>query len=144
MINVFQEQLVTGQKTASSQSSEEKERGGSSSTEPMVNLVHVNTFEEYFYLVVVEKTASGTSVLHMWRIKLSAQGMPQPVLPPQQHKPPPQPEVVVPAEPPERPPPPQAKKPPPRPPPPLPIFSISHLGFFCLSCPHPRLTERSH
>ena len=50
MINVFQEQLVTGQKTA--RQSGGKGRGGSNS-EPMVNLANVTTFEEYFYLVVV-------------------------------------------------------------------------------------------
>ena len=75
MINVFQEQLVTGQKTA--RQSGGKGRGGSNS-EPMVNLANVTTFEEYFYLVVVEKSTSGASVLHMWQIVLSSQGTLQP------------------------------------------------------------------
>ena len=74
MINVFQEQLVTGQKT-----SRQSGKGRSTdNSEPIVNLANVTTFEEYFYLVVVEKSTSGASVLHMWQIVLSSQGMLQP------------------------------------------------------------------
>ena len=72
MINVFQEQLVTGQKT--SRQSSKGQKGKDSASEPMVNLVNVSTFEEHFYLVVVEKLASGASVLHMWQIVLASQG----------------------------------------------------------------------
>ena len=72
MINVFQEQLVTGQKT--SRLSPKGQKGKESSSEPMVNLVNASTFEEHFYLVVVEKLASGSSVLHMWQIVLASQG----------------------------------------------------------------------
>ena len=72
MINVFQEQLVTGQKT--SRQSPKGQKRKESVSEPMVNLVNVTTFEEHFYLVVVEKLASGASVLHMWQIVLASQG----------------------------------------------------------------------
>ena len=80
MINVFQEQLVTGQKT--SRHSHREQPGKDSASEPMVNLINVTNFEEHFYLVVVEKLASGASVLHMWQIMLSSQGTKQAPPPP--------------------------------------------------------------
>ncbi len=48
---------------------------GGSASEPMVNLTGAAAFTELFYLVVVERLPSGVSVLHMWRIVLSSQGM---------------------------------------------------------------------
>ena len=69
MIHVFQDQLITGQ--------ESLQCGFkiNAQMEPIVDLQNMKTFEEHFYLVVIEKLINGTSVLHMWRIIISSHGV---------------------------------------------------------------------
>ena len=68
MIHVFQDQLITGQESLQSGFKSQAKM------EPIVDLQNMKTFEEHFYLVVIEKLPNGTSVLHMWRIVISSQG----------------------------------------------------------------------
>ena len=70
-MHVFQEQLVTGSRSAS------YDLKGQSNLEAIVNLQHIAVFEENFYLVVIEKSSvNGSSIFHMWRIVIaSAQGL---------------------------------------------------------------------
>ena len=67
-IHIFQEQLITGQRSG------EYDLKGQTNIEALVDLQHLTTFEEHFFLVVIEKMDSGSSVLHMWRIVISSQG----------------------------------------------------------------------
>ena len=68
-IHIFQDQLVTGQRSSS------RDIGGQpSSMEPVVDLQTLTVFEENFFLVVIEKMSNGASVLHMWRIVISSHG----------------------------------------------------------------------
>lgn len=60
LLHVYQEQLITG---------EENERA----TEAVVDLSGQHTFDENFYLVVVEKVPDGGSTLHMWKITIDSQ-----------------------------------------------------------------------
>ena len=71
LMHVFQEQLITarGQRVAQHDLAAHQRR------EPQVDLQNVVTFEEHFYLVVVEKLQNkGGSVLHMWRVVIASQG----------------------------------------------------------------------
>ncbi|XP_041373660.1 dmX-like protein 2 isoform X2 [Gigantopelta aegis] len=64
LLHVFQEQLVTG-KMASSETS--------FNMEAIVDLRNLSSFEENFFLVVLEKINSGGSMIHMWKITISSQ-----------------------------------------------------------------------
>ncbi|CAL1529694.1 unnamed protein product [Lymnaea stagnalis] len=59
LFHVFQEQLITGEDT---------ER----STEAVVDLSAQHTFDENFFLVVLEKSSEGGSTLHMWKITIDS------------------------------------------------------------------------
>lgn len=73
LIHVFQEQLITaGAKGSSGAGSVLVD--GQKKLEPIVNLQHDSVFEEVFYLVVIEKMANGTPLLHMWRLVIASQG----------------------------------------------------------------------
>ena len=82
LIHVFQEQLITGSR------SNNLDHSGQNNIEALVNLQNVTSFEENFYLVVVEKVPPvgcdhygnspdhpGSSVVHMWRIVIASRGM---------------------------------------------------------------------
>ena len=62
-MHIFQEQLVTGQKTP--------ERRASSTELPQRDVI---VFEEHFFLVVLQKSDAGHSVLHMWKMIISSEG----------------------------------------------------------------------
>lgn len=81
-LHVFQEQLITGERT-DSESSGLIDKLGFDVNEPvgglmekemdaMVDLQRNAVFEEPFYIVVLERTANGTTV-HMWRIVIASQ-----------------------------------------------------------------------
>ncbi|GFO28212.1 Dmx-like protein 2 [Plakobranchus ocellatus] len=59
LLHVYQEQLITG-----------RESGGES--EAVVDLSGQSTFDENFFLVVVEKDADKGCVLHMWKITIDS------------------------------------------------------------------------
>ncbi|GFS07033.1 DmX-like protein 2 [Elysia marginata] len=59
LLHVYQEQLITG-----------KESGGES--EAVVDLSGQSTFDENFYLVVVEKNPDKGCILHMWKITIDS------------------------------------------------------------------------
>ncbi|KAK6180445.1 hypothetical protein SNE40_012599 [Patella caerulea] len=65
LLHVFQEQLVTG-KMGNMDS-------GGANMEAIVDLRNLGSFEENFYLVVLEKLLEGGSMLHMWKITISSQ-----------------------------------------------------------------------
>jgi len=82
LIHVFQEQLMTGSRSSN------LDHYGQNNIEALVNLQNVTSFEENFYLVVVEKVPPagcdyignspdhpGSSVVHMWRIVIASRGM---------------------------------------------------------------------
>ena len=62
ILHVFQEQLVTGKSS----------HKGDNNMDPIVDLRSLGSFEEVFYLVVLEKNAEGVSTLHMWKITISS------------------------------------------------------------------------
>ena len=77
-IHIFQEQLLTGRRSAG-----EADVDGlqAASIEAVVDLQHVSVFQEHFFLAVIEKMdggvvggGGGASVLHMWRIVISSHG----------------------------------------------------------------------
>lgn len=81
-LHVFQEQLITGERTESEPSGL-LEKIAFDTGEPvgglmekemdaMVDLQRNSTFEEPFYIVVLERTQTGTTV-HMWRIVIASQ-----------------------------------------------------------------------
>ncbi|KAL3867333.1 hypothetical protein ACJMK2_044544 [Sinanodonta woodiana] len=62
LLHVFQEQLMI----------EKSSKGDKSAMEPVVDLRNLSSFEEHFYLVVLEKASFGGSILHMWKITVSS------------------------------------------------------------------------
>lgn len=81
-LHVFQEQLITGERT-DSDSSGLIDTTGNEPIDPigglmekekdaMVDLQRNSVFEEPFYIVVLERTPKGTTV-HMWRIVIASQ-----------------------------------------------------------------------
>uniref|UniRef100_A0A336LP03 CSON007414 protein n=1 Tax=Culicoides sonorensis TaxID=179676 RepID=A0A336LP03_CULSO len=76
-LHVFQEQLITGKKLQISTFSKIDEmQPGLIDTkmEAMVNLQRDSTFEEPFYIVILEKRQTGTTI-HMWRLVIASQAM---------------------------------------------------------------------
>ncbi|XP_052793147.1 dmX-like protein 2 isoform X3 [Mya arenaria] len=64
LLHVFQEPLVTGK---SSVKGDKKD--------PIVDLRHIGSFEETFFLVVLGKNADYSSTLHMWKITIASSMM---------------------------------------------------------------------
>lgn len=56
---MYQEQLITGEESEGA-------------TEAVVDLSGQHTFDENFYLVVVQKVPEGGSTLHMWKITIDS------------------------------------------------------------------------
>ncbi|XP_052752135.1 dmX-like protein 1 isoform X3 [Galleria mellonella] len=82
LLHVFQEQLITGERTAPD--SETANTGGDNSDvhtiteaglEAIVDLRKAAVFNEPFYIVVLERTDGGSTV-HMWRLTVSSQADP--------------------------------------------------------------------
>lgn len=82
-LHVFQEQLITGERTETDSSGLINSHMGLDNGEPvggfmekemdaMVDLQRNSVFEEPFYIVVLERTQTGTTV-HMWRIVIASQ-----------------------------------------------------------------------
>lgn len=74
LIHIFQEQLITGSRFLTT------ERRSQSNLEGLVNLQNATTFDEHFFLVVVERTkasssTSGSCTVHMWCMVISSQGI---------------------------------------------------------------------
>ena len=59
LLHVYQEQLVTGEE-------------GDSATEAVVDLSSQQTFDENFFLVVLEKSNSSAPILHMWKLNIDS------------------------------------------------------------------------
>jgi len=59
LLHVFQEPLVTGKNCV---------RG--EKNDPIVDLRNLDSFEENFFLVSMEKTSNRTSTLHMWKMTI--------------------------------------------------------------------------
>ncbi|XP_075752614.1 rabconnectin-3 alpha isoform X1 [Rhipicephalus microplus] len=81
LLHVFQEPLIMGAKQgvlgsssgAPGEEALEKNVGLlESSFQAFVDLRHTTVFEEPFYLVVLEKTSTGRTMLHMWRLVISS------------------------------------------------------------------------
>lgn len=81
LLHVFQEPLIMGAKQgvlssssgATGEETIEKNVGLlESSFQAFVDLRHTAVFEEPFYLVVLEKTGTGRTMLHMWRLIISS------------------------------------------------------------------------
>ena len=64
LLHVFQEQLLTGKVSKGD---------NSSGMEPIVDLRNLGSFEELFYLVVLEKNKDCGSTLHMWKMTIASQ-----------------------------------------------------------------------
>ncbi|XP_011258519.2 dmX-like protein 2 isoform X5 [Camponotus floridanus] len=75
-LHVFQEQLITGERSDEKQSGidiSNNDLGLMESTlDAMVDLQQSAIFEEPFYIVVLERTQQGTTV-HMWRLVIASQ-----------------------------------------------------------------------
>lgn len=63
LLHVFQEQLLTGKVPVDS---------SLENMEAFVDLRNLTSFEEHFYLVLLEKSKSGGSILHMWKITIAS------------------------------------------------------------------------
>ncbi|XP_072938045.1 dmX-like protein 2 isoform X3 [Epargyreus clarus] len=79
LLHVFQEQLITGERTSSDTESADSGVETSevntiteSGLEAIVDLRKAATFNEPFYIVVLERTDGGSTV-HMWRLTVSSQ-----------------------------------------------------------------------
>ncbi|XP_049518236.1 dmX-like protein 2 isoform X5 [Dermacentor silvarum] len=81
LLHVFQEQLIMGAKqgalggSTSAPGDETLEKNVGlleTSFQAFVDLRHTAVFEEPFYLVVLEKTGTGRTMLHMWRLVISS------------------------------------------------------------------------
>ena len=76
LLHVFQEQLIRGESSAYRTWARRQETSAGL-TEPglgaVVDLRHSSTFEEPFYLVVLEKNDSNQSIIHMWKLVISSQ-----------------------------------------------------------------------
>ncbi|XP_055842018.1 dmX-like protein 2 isoform X1 [Episyrphus balteatus] len=73
-LHVFQEQLITGERTDKQKSDDEATNQPGfmeSQLSAMVDLQRNSEFEEPFYIVIIEKTLKG-STIHMWRIVISS------------------------------------------------------------------------
>ncbi|XP_039758479.1 dmX-like protein 2 isoform X1 [Pararge aegeria] len=82
LLHVFQEQLITGERTSSdTESSDSGVEGSDVNTiteaglEAIVDLRKAAVFNEPFYIVVLERTDGGSTV-HMWRLTVSSQADP--------------------------------------------------------------------
>ncbi|XP_026493459.2 dmX-like protein 2 isoform X2 [Vanessa tameamea] len=82
LLHVFQEQLITGERTTSdTESSDSGVEGSEANTiteaglEAIVDLRKAAVFNEPFYIVVLERTDGGSTV-HMWRLTVSSQADP--------------------------------------------------------------------
>ncbi|XP_052742471.1 dmX-like protein 2 isoform X1 [Bicyclus anynana] len=82
LLHVFQEQLITGERTSSdTESSDSGVEGSDVNTiteaglEAIVDLRKTAVFNEPFYIVVLERTDGGSTV-HMWRLTVSSQADP--------------------------------------------------------------------
>lgn len=64
MLHVFQEPLVTGKNCV---------RGDKS--DPIVDLRNLDSFEENFYLVSVEKNNNKLSTIHMWKMTIASSSL---------------------------------------------------------------------
>ncbi|RWS14486.1 dmX-like protein 2, partial [Dinothrombium tinctorium] len=78
LLQVFQDQLIRGDKESAFKCWSEKQDVYSpglveSSLGAVVDLRHSAVFEEPFYLVVIEKNERGQSVIHMWKLVISSQ-----------------------------------------------------------------------
>ncbi|XP_045511959.1 dmX-like protein 2 isoform X5 [Pieris brassicae] len=79
LLHVFQEQLITGERTSSDTESSDSGVEGDVNTiteagmEAIVDLRKAAVFNEPFYIVVLERTDGGSTV-HMWRLTVSSQG----------------------------------------------------------------------
>jgi len=74
LIHIFQEQLITGSRFLTT------DRRSQSNLEGLVNLENAATFNEHFFLVVVERTEANASMsssctIHMWCLVISSQGI---------------------------------------------------------------------
>ncbi|XP_064608806.1 dmX-like protein 2 isoform X2 [Liolophura sinensis] len=67
LLHVFQEQLIVGRHSNKTNHTQPP------SLEPMVDLHNMASFDEQFYLVVLEGLTEGGSMLHMWKIIISSQ-----------------------------------------------------------------------
>lgn len=83
LLHVFQEQLITGERTDSDSSGLIDSFGAGENNDAvnglmekeldaMVDLQRNSVFEEPFYIVILERTVNGTTV-HMWRIVIASQ-----------------------------------------------------------------------
>lgn len=70
-LHVFQEQLITGKKIEKSHVNETYPGLLDANMEAMVDLQRDLVFEEPFYIVILEKTQSGTTI-HMWRLVIAS------------------------------------------------------------------------
>ncbi|CAH0724978.1 unnamed protein product, partial [Brenthis ino] len=82
LLHVFQEQLITGERTSSDTESSDSGVDGSdvntiteAGLEAIVDLRKAAVFNEPFYIVVLERTDGGSTV-HMWRLTVSSQADP--------------------------------------------------------------------
>ncbi|XP_032514293.2 dmX-like protein 2 isoform X1 [Danaus plexippus] len=81
LLHVFQEQLITGERTSSDCESTDSGVEGSDANpaetglEAIVDLRKSAVFNEPFYIVVLERTDGGSTV-HMWRLTVSSQADP--------------------------------------------------------------------
>lgn len=69
LIHVFQELLISGRKAKQS-----KQEDGSTVSSANESALLKGSFQERFYLVIVEKMDDGSSVVHMWIIAVSSRG----------------------------------------------------------------------
>lgn len=69
LIHVFQELLISGRKAKQS-----KQEDGSTISSANESALLKGSFQERFYLVIVEKMDDGSSVVHMWIIAVSSRG----------------------------------------------------------------------
>ncbi|XP_045501506.1 dmX-like protein 2 [Colias croceus] len=82
LLHVFQEQLITGERTSTDTESADSGVEGSdvntiteAGLEAIVDLRKAAVFNEPFYIVVLERTDGGSTV-HMWRLTVSSQADP--------------------------------------------------------------------
>ncbi|XP_069360208.1 dmX-like protein 2 isoform X10 [Maniola hyperantus] len=82
LLHVFQEQLITGERTSSDTDSSDSGVEGSdvntiteAGLEAIVDLRKTAVFNEPFYIVVLERTDGGSTV-HMWRLTVSSRADP--------------------------------------------------------------------
>lgn len=67
LLHVFQEPLVTGKNCV---------RGDKN--DPIVDLRHLDSFEENFFLVSLEKNSNKVSTIHMWKMTIASSSLGSP------------------------------------------------------------------